>query len=124
VTPAPRYHPWQDGVGHLHDPHHIGVDHARPVVEVGLIGRAHAERQAGVVDQNVDGCKRVGQAFDRRIDGGAIGYVEDQGIERVAQRGLERLQPIFAPPGRDHFVAFADEPFGDGVAETGGRAGH
>src|SRR5262249_7483357 len=72
-------HQWQHGAGDVEEAFDVGVDHGLPVVRVGFVEVVSAQRESGVVDEDVDVLPAVGEAADRCVDGGFVLYVEDEG---------------------------------------------
>ena len=101
----------------------VGRDHRAPVVELRLLRGLGAERQAGVVDEEVDVAPVGGQAVERGGGGGVVGDVEGERVDRIAQFGLQRVEPVGAAAGGDDAPAGADEFLGGGGTDAGGGAG-
>jgi hypothetical protein len=61
----------------------VGADHRLPLAEPGVLRRGRAQREARIVDEQVDGSKRQRQCFERIIAGIFIGHVKGGGVEMV-----------------------------------------
>ncbi|CAJ4224870.1 Uncharacterised protein [Burkholderia pseudomallei] len=82
-----------------------------------------AEREARVVDEDVDGGELRGQRGSHGFDGCTVAHVELDRQQRAAELGGERVEALLAAGGGDDAVAALDESTGDGGAETCRRTG-
>ncbi|KEP72913.1 hypothetical protein HR12_23165 [Microbacterium sp. SUBG005] len=78
-------HARQHGAGHVHQPFVVGVDHVFPVFHAGFVGRLHAQRQAGVIDQHVNFTPFGRQVGNHLFNGGAVAHVQLCGQNAVTQ---------------------------------------
>src|SRR5262249_34561652 len=97
--------------------------HLVPVVKVGVLGGAEAERETGVVDQHVDGAELFWQARDRRGHACPVPDVEPQREDQRAELAGEIVKPVRAAGGGDDPGSVGGEPAGHGGAEATARAG-
>ena len=116
-------HAGQQGARDLNQARAVGVDHGLPVVQARALRRLEPEREAGVVDQHIDGGKLGRQHGGQGLDGGTVAHIELERQQRVAEFGRQRLEAILAPGGRDHAMAGLYELAGNGRAEAGGCTG-
>ena len=103
----------------------VGVDHLLPLREVAALGRPGAERQTGVVHQQIDPGEGLGQGGERRVHRGVIAHVEggDMGDLWASELLGQRREALGAAGGDHHLPATGDEAAGGGGTETGGGAG-
>src|SRR5688572_15333959 len=71
-----RYH----GLGNIEQTFDIGVDHRVPVVDVGGIKMVAAQRQPGVVHQDIDGLPFFRQVADGRLYSAPVLHIKRQEI--------------------------------------------
>lgn len=77
VPLAALEHARQEGPAHGHGAHDVGLEHRYDVRYAVGVGGAHAERQAGVVDEHAHGGKLgVGEMRGQGHDGVGVGHVE------------------------------------------------
>lgn len=81
-----------------------------------------AERERGVVDEDIDGRPTLRQLRHDRFGRRAIGHVEDDGKHRVSEFRDQCVESIAASTGRDDLVSFGNELVRDRGAEAGGGA--
>ena len=123
VPAVARHHAGQHGARHGHQALAVGVDHLVPVVERRLVRRLEPQRQAGVVDQQIDRREIGRQPGDRLRHGRAVAHVERQDEQPlVAELGAQRFQPIDAPTRGDDAMPGAREPSRDLRAEPRRRS--
>ena len=102
----------------------VGVDHRAPVVELRALRGQRALREAGVVDQQVDGAETVRQRVQRGAHRSFVADVESGDVQPLALQIIgERPQTFLAPTGGDDAPAGGDEAARRRQAEAGGRAG-
>ena len=102
----------------------VGVDHPLPLGEVGLLGGAGAQGEAGVVDQQVDAGEGGREGRQGGVAGGLVGDVERGGVDVVGAEGFDqRVEPVGPAAGGDHPPAGLDERVGGGLADAGGGSG-
>src|SRR5690606_32727455 len=83
-----------------------------------------AQRQAGVVDQQVDAAEVLRQRLERGAHRIGVADVERGRVHLAgAERVHQRLQPLRAPATGDHAPAAGDEALHRRAAETGAGAG-
>ena len=63
----------------------VGVDHLLPVREIRALRGRGALREAGVVDQQVDGAERRRQRVERRAHRGCVAHVERGRVHESAR---------------------------------------
>lgn len=81
-----------------------------PVVRIGLLGRHRSEREAGVVDQQVDVAKSGRKRFQCRARCIRVADIKCGAMEHsLRQTPLYGLEAVAAPPGPHHFPSFGDE---------------
>jgi hypothetical protein len=85
VAALALHHAGQDRAAAVDQALAVRVDHLVPVVQVGVLGRAQAKREARVVHEHVDGLEVRRQPGDGRGDGRAVPDVELQRQDPVAQ---------------------------------------
>jgi len=88
------------------------------------MGTVHAQRQPGIVDQQVDLQRSITNLLDRRLDRHRVGHIQRQRNEVGAQFGFQRLQLVHAPGATDYAVAFADQGTADGATKARRGAGY
>ncbi len=124
VADIALHHRRQQGAGHIDQPFIVGVDHGFPVFDAGLVRWLHAQRQPGVVHQNIDLAPFRRQRRHGGFNGGAIAHVKLQGIEIVAQLRLQGIQTVLTASGRDNFMARSDKTTGNTLTKASGSAGN
>ena len=98
MNPSPlRSSAGQQCLRHPHHAHHVRLEHAAPVLLVGLGHRLQAERAAGVVDQH----RELGEGLRQIGDRGGISDVQ---AHRSAADLARHLLAALEPPGRGHDV--------------------
>ncbi len=112
-------HVRQHRAGHGHQALAVGGDHGFPVFQRHFVRRQGVQRQAGVVDQDVDRTPVRRQRSERRLDRGAAGHVQGEGQGGVAQFGGEFGDAFGAARGEHDAVAVA----GEGARHFGAEAG-
>src|SRR5690606_8848431 len=101
VAAVPLDHAGQQGAGAVHEPGAVGVEHALPLVGVGLLGRAQAQGPAGVVHQDVHLGEGGGERGPRLPHGGAVAHVQPDRVDGLlAQFLAESVQALGAAGGR------------------------
>src|SRR6202042_552372 len=123
VAPAAGDHARQHRAGAVDQALAVGVDHLVPVVQVGVLGRVQAEREAGVVHQQVYRPEPLRQRGDVRRDAVTVPDVKLHREDLPAELVLEILQPIRAAGGGDDARTVGGEPAGYCGAEAAARAG-
>ena len=117
------------GQGRAGQPQHGADEDAQhPLLVLDVAGdEAAVDREAGVVDEQVDRPVAVGQPG---LDGAAarvVGEVRRQRLDlhavRRAQLGCQLLQALRVARDEDEVVAVGGEPADEGVADAGGRPG-
>ncbi|MNQ93015.1 hypothetical protein D3C85_1084590 [compost metagenome] len=102
----------------------VGVDHLTPLIQIGVLGGGGAQRQPGVVDQDVDVAKALGQGVQGRVDGGLVADVEDEGMDHVgAQLSHQFVQTLGATAGGDDLPAGGGEAARRSLADARRGAG-
>ena len=125
VPPVAGDHARQNGASAIQQALDVGVHHALPVVHGTLMGRFQAERQSGVVHQQI----HLGEVGGQRSDGGVyrrfVAHVECNSVDRDgrSQFGAQGFQTILAAATDDQMPAVSGELASAGGAETGGDAG-
>ena len=80
------------------------------LVEVGILRVRQALREAGIVHQQVDLAKALGQRGHRGVERLAVAHVEHARVDFVrAQLGHQRIEPLGPPPGGDAAPAAGDQ---------------
>jgi hypothetical protein len=121
VAAAARHHAGQDRAGDVDQALAVGVDHLVPVVEVGVLGRAETEREAGVVDEQVDRGEIAGERGNGGGHGVTVADVERHRQQRGAEFGGQVLEAVHPAGGRDDPGARGREPARDRGTEPAAR---
>jgi len=122
VTAPAGDHAGQDRAGAVHQALAVGVDHLVPVVKFGFLGRLEAEREAGVVDEHVDGFELRWQPSDGRRDRTLVPDVKGQRENLGTEFGREVPDPLRPAGGHDDACPVGREPAGHRGTEAAARA--
>ena len=76
-------HARQHRAGHIDQPFVVGVDHVFPVFNAGFVRGLHAQRQSGVVDQQINGAPLGRQVSNHLFNGCAVAHVQLCGQDAV-----------------------------------------
>ena len=101
IAPPSRDQPGQQPVRDRDQRGDVGVDHHLPLFEAAELRGRGAEREPGVVHQQVDLGEGGWQRVNRLRHRGGIAHVEHQRQHRRAKFRRQRVEPIGAAPGRD-----------------------
>jgi hypothetical protein len=123
VPAVARHHSGQDRARAVNDALDVGVDHRLPIVEIGLGRGLEAEREPGIVDEDVGVGEGAGQGRDRGLDRRALAHVEMQRMKIRAEFLRQHREAIVAPPGADDLHPGLDVAPRQGGAESGRGAG-
>ena len=119
------HHPGKDTSGEVTQPLDVGVDHGFPVLNVGLVGAFQPQRQAGIVDQDIDLFELLGQPRDHGLDGFIVAHIQlDRQHRNRTELLLQGPQPVTPASGEDQTPPFGGKTFGTGLAESGGGSGN
>src|SRR5690606_8052463 len=114
----------QELVGDRNQRGHIGLDHRLPLVETALLRRRSAEREAGIVYQQVDVRERLRQRIERGVARRLGAHVEHSGVHLVrAEVRNQLLQPLRPAPRSNAAPAAGDEAAHAGLADPRSRSG-
>ncbi len=120
APPAAGDHEGNDGASQQQRPRHVHVQEAAPIGQVRFEQRAH--RGGGrVVDQDIDGNVRPGQAVDQDVDGigvADVGGRDDGGSTERFDFAGHAIEVAFATGGEDDIRAGMGEREGDGLADA------
>jgi len=124
VAAPAGHHAGQDRAGAVHQALAVRVDHLVPVVQVGVLGRVQAKREARVVDEHVDGRELFGKPRDGCGDSRPVPDVQRQRQNLGPEFGREVANAVRPAGGGDHPGAVSGEPTGDSSAEATARTGN
>jgi hypothetical protein len=98
---------------------------AGPILALAFVDFVQAAAQARVVDEDVDGLPLLRQCGDGALDGGVIGHVECEGVDRRCAREGRALgiEAILAASGENQAGALHGEGACGGEADAGAGAG-
>ena len=83
VTAITLNHARQHRASHIDQPFVVGVDHVFPVFNAGFVRGLHAQRQSGVVDQQINGAPLGRQVSNHLFNGCAVAHVQLCGQDAV-----------------------------------------
>lgn len=105
ISAAPPDQAGQQFVRQRYESRNIGIDHRLPLVDIRLIGAIGAERQTGVVDQQIDFAERGWQCRQCRIAPGFISHIEYAAMHLRTDLLTQSVQPIGSAACADNVPA-------------------
>ncbi|MNH20428.1 hypothetical protein D3C79_801950 [compost metagenome] len=102
----------------------VGGDHPFPVLGVALLRALDAQRQAGVVYQDIDRQRGLIDLPDCLVQRCLVAYIQRQRDEVFAKLLPQLHEFVHAACAADDPVTFGDQLATDGFAKTGRCAGH
>jgi hypothetical protein len=112
-------HARQQSPCNLHQAGAVGIDHGLPVCQVRTLRRLQPERQAGVVDEHVDGGELGWQHGDYGLDRCAVTHVKFDWQEGRAEFFAKGQKTIMSARGGNDAVASFDECPSNGDTKSG-----
>ncbi|MOA05413.1 hypothetical protein D3C78_1250110 [compost metagenome] len=119
VAAIARHHARQQQAGEQGQAADVGGYHLLPVFQIRLVGGLKAERQPGVVHQQIHLAPLGRQPGDGGAGGGLVLHVERQRQELLAQLVGQGGQPLGAATGAYHPVTSLHQQTADGLTKPG-----